>query len=339
MSQLSASPESRTSPVPTAVVAFSKAWPNLRPVSVDSTTWVEVSIAPDGSAAFGEERAPAPPYTQLGPAIMDRSTGKITIIRPFTNPRAQVVWIVGDATWIVWVEGSIEPTFADWVLYSFNRQNRQIRTLAAASKPFLNTPLVIPSMSNGVIVWSAIEAADGIEHVYAINADGTDLRVLAANAVGPQIVWPWTTYDSIPSSPVSHGTLKRLNLETGETQAITGPIDMSYYAYDGESLAWISGDTNGVFLQSPLSAPPAQVFAGARLDFISLNRRLVGWGQVQGAMAFDRKLKIAVQLSNLVNYYPAISADAVDWLYQPNPNASNPFSGTVYELADVSQLP
>ncbi|MGH7761375.1 MAG: hypothetical protein ACREOY_08170 [Candidatus Dormibacteraceae bacterium] len=249
------------------------------------------------------------------------------------------MWIVGDATWVVWVEGSLEPSFADWVLYSFNRQSQQLRMLAAASKPYPNTPLVIPSMSNGVIVWSAIEAVDGIDHVYSINADGTNLRVLEANAVGPQIVWPWVVFDSVPSSPTSHGTLSRLNLETGETQAISGPIDVSYYAYDGEALAWISGDTSRVFLQSPLSAPPTQIFAGAHLDFVSLNQRLVGWGRNQGATVFDRKLRVVVQLSNLVNYYPAISAQAVDWLYQPNPKAANPFAGTVYELANMDQLP
>lgn len=336
------SPSSGSSPssLPTTAIQFSKAWPNLRPRSTDSTTFVEGSIASDGSVAFGEARGgPTPPYAELGPSIMDRSTGKIAIIRPFTKPNAQVVGIVGDATWVVWVEGSIEPTFADWVLYSFNRQSRQIRTLAAASKPYPNTPLLNPSMSNGVIVWSAVEAADGIERVYSVNPDGTNVRVLQTNAVGPQISWPWVMYDTIPNSPTSHQTLIRRNLETGETQAISGPIDVSYYAYDGEALAWISGDTSSVFLQSPLDAPPTQIFAGAHLDFVSLNQRLVGWGQNQGATVFDRKLRVVVQLSNLVNYYPAISAQAFDWLYQPNPNATNPFSGTVYELGDVSKLP
>ena len=165
------------------------------------------------------------------------------------------------------------------------------------------------------------------------------MRVLKTDAVGPQIAWPWVVYDIIPSSPQSRGTLSRENLETGETQAISGPIDVSYYAYDGEALAWISGDTNSIFLQTPINAPPMQLFAGAHLQFVSLNQRLVGWGQVQGALAFDRKLGIVVQLSNLLEYYPAISAQAMDWLYQPNPNATDPFSGTVYELGDVSQLP
>lgn len=270
---------------------------------------------------------------------MDRRSGTITIIRPFTNPNTQVVWIVGDATWVVWVEGSLQPTFVDWVLYSYNRQSRQIRTLAAAPKPYQNTGLVIPSMSKDAIVWSAVEAADGIHRVYAINADGTDLRVLEKNAVGPQIVWPWVVYDTVPSSPASHGTLSRENLETGETQAIRGPTDVSYFAYDGEALAWISGDTSSVFLQTPINAPARQLFTGAHLQFVSLNQRLVGWGQVEGALAFDRKLGLVVQLSNLLEYYPAISAQAIDWLYQPNPNAIDRFSGTVWELGDMSQLP
>ena len=327
------------SSIPTTAIGFSQAWPNFKPRAIDPTTWVEVSIASDGSVAFGEALNQAPPHAELGPAIMDRRTGNITVIRPFTNPNAQVVWIVGDATWVVWVEGSLQPTFADWVIYSYNRQNGQIRTLAAAPKPFQNTPWVFPSMSNGVIVWSAIESIDGVERVYAINADGTNLRMLQANAVGPQITWPWVVYDSISLAPSAHATLDRENLQTGETQSIKGPADVSYYAYDGEALAWISADSTGVFLQSPVTGGPRQLFAGSHLQFVSLSERLVGWGQSQGAFAFDRKLGIVVQLSNLHLAYPAISPQAIDWAYQPNPNATNPFSGAVYELGDVSQLP
>jgi len=327
------------SPIPRTGVAFSKAWPNLKPRSVDATAWVEISIVPDGSVALGEALTPNPPYSQLGPAIMDRSSGRITMIRRFTKPHAQVVWIAGDKTWLVWVEASLQPTFSDWVMYSFNRETAQIRTLAAAPTPYPNTPLVIPSISNGVVVWSAIAAPDGIERVYAVNADGSNLRTLLANAVGPQIVWPWVMYDTAPTSPTASGTLSRMNLESGVTEAITGPSNVSYYAYDGEALAWISGDTTGIFLQSPVTARPTQIFAGGNLEFVTLNQRLVGWGQNQGAFAFDRKLGLVVQLSDLGNYYPAFGADAFDWLYQPNANAANPFSGTVYEMANISALP
>jgi hypothetical protein len=114
---------------------------------------------------------------------------------------------------------------------------------------------------------------------------------------------------------------------------------VSYCAYDGEALAWVSGDTSSVFLQSPIDTPPRQLFAGRYLQFVSLNQRLVGWGQDKGALAFDRKLGIVVQLSNLYDSYPAISASAIDWAYQPNPNAVDPFYGAVWELGDVSQLP
>jgi hypothetical protein len=114
---------------------------------------------------------------------------------------------------------------------------------------------------------------------------------------------------------------------------------VSYYAYDGEALAWISADATGVFLQSPVTEASMQLFAGAHLQFVSLDQRLVGWGQSEGAFAYDRKLRIVVQLSNLHLAYPTISDQAIDWGYQPNPNATDPFSGAVYELGDVSQLP
>jgi hypothetical protein len=75
------------------------------------------------------------------------------------------------------------------------------------------------------------------------------------------------------------------------------------------------------------------------LQFVNLNQRLVGWGQNEGAFAYDRKLRIVVRLSNLSLAYPVIGAQAIDWGYQPNPNATDPFSGAVWELGDISQLP
>jgi hypothetical protein len=195
------------------------------------------------------------------------------------------------------------------------------------------------SISNGVIVWSAVEAADGIYHVYAINADGTNLRILAANAKGPQIEWPWVVYDVKPAAPGASATLARKNLETGQIQTIAGPADVSYFAYDGEALAWISGMTNHIFLQAPLDSSPIHLYSGTYLQFVSMNNRLVGWGQDKGAFVYDRKLHAVIQLSNLYDFYPVISDQALDWLFQPNPNATNPFEGTLYRDVDVSALP
>jgi hypothetical protein len=289
--------------------------------------------------AFGEALDQRPPHRPLGPAILDRSTGKKTIIRPFSNSAVQVVWIVGDSSWVVWVEGSIQPNFVDWIMYSYDRQSGQVRTLAAAPRPYAITQSLIISMSRGVIVWSAVEASDGVYHVYAINADGSHLRVVAANAKGPQVVWPWVVYDVKPAQTGIGATLARQNLETGEVQQIAGPTDVSYFAYDGEALAWISGDTNDVYLQPSIGSRPVKLNSGRYLQFVSINSRLVGWGQDRGAFVYDRKLRAVVQLSNLYDFYPVMSQQALDWLYQPNINASNPFEGTVYREVNVGDLP
>jgi hypothetical protein len=322
------------------VLNLGKAWPQVVVRTFDSSTWVEIAITPDGGAALGEALTRSVPHSPIGPAVMDRRTGNVTVIRDFTNRVSQVVSIAGDGNWVAWVEGSIQPSFADWVLYSYDRLSHQIRTLAEAPKSHPNTPSLQISMSNGVIVWSAVEAPDGLFHVYSVNADGSgSLKVLAANAKGPQIVWPWVAYDLRPAGPGTSATLARQNLETGEVRQITGPADVSYFAFDGEALAWISAAMNDIFLQPKLDSAPIHLHSGRYLQFVSLNRRLVGWGQDQGALVYDRKIGAIVQLSNLYDSYPVISDQALDWLYQPNPNATKPFEGTVWREVDLADLP
>jgi len=261
----------------------------------------------------------------------------MTLIRAFNDRRTQVVSIAGDSDWVAWVEGSLQPNFVDWALYSYDRRSGAIRALSSAPKPYQTTPPVMISMSKGMIVLSAVEAADGVFHVYAVNADGSGSRVIAANAKGPQIVWPWVLYDSI--SLGAAGTLVRLNLETSEVQPIAGPTDVSYFAYDGTSLAWISANTNHIFLQAPITASPAELYSGRYLEFVSISNRLVGWGQDKGTFVYDRKLRVIVQLSQLYDFYPVISGGALDWLYQPDPIANNPFEGTVWRQVNINDLP
>ena len=326
-------------PATPVLMELSTAWPHVPLRTWDSSSWVEVAVTQDGGAALGEALYSAEPHARIGPAIMDRSTGKVTVIRAFTNPRTQVVSIAGDSNWVAWVEGSLEPSFADWVMYSYDRHSGQIRTLAAAPKTNPFTPFLALSMAHGVIVWSAVEAPDGIFHVYAVNADGSNLRVLAANAQGPQISWPWVVYDEKPASTGSPATLARQNIETGEVLPIAGPADASYFAYDGEALVWISPDSQSLFLQSPIDSSPSLLASGQHMQFVSVNQRLVGWGQDKGARAYDRKLKVTVALSDLHGFCPVMSAQALDWLYQPNPSASNPYDGTVWREVNVSDLP
>lgn len=333
------SAEASSPTVNTRTLDLSAAWPHIPTRTWSADVFVEISATPDGTFALGEATGPAPTRQALGPAIMNRATGQIDLLRSFSNRAAQVVSIVGDSDWICWVEGTLQPNFQDWIIYSFDRRTRQVRTLAAAPKPYAMTQYVLLSMSNGTIVWSAIENADNVYHVYGIGADGTGRRVLASNARGPQIVWPWVVYAVKPAANGSPTTIAKQNLESGVIEPIVGPENASYFAFDGKSLAWVSGDTNDLFLQSPLSSPARQIRSGRYLQFVSMNGRLVGWGEEKGAFVFDRKLGAVIQLSALSDFYPVVSSQALDWLFQPNPDAVNPFVGTMYHDVNITDLP
>lgn len=323
---------------PSEPVPFATAWPGVRTRSFNPKTFIEIAATPDGSLALGDA-IDGSTGIRLGPATLDRSTGKIAVLRRFSNPAFQVVSIGADDNWIVWAEGSLEPNFADWTIYSYGRRSHQIRTLATAPPSHPNTPLVTICISRGVVVWSAVEAPDQVFHVYAINADATGRRVVASDAQGPQIAWPWVAYSIKPTSAGSASVLVRRNLSTNDVQHIAGPTNASYFAYDGTSLAWISSDMRDIYLDAPLDSAPRLLYSGRYLQFVSLSARLVGWGEDKGALVYDRKLRTVVQLSNLYDFYPVLSGGALDWLYQPDPHPTDPFVGTVMNQVNVADLP
>jgi hypothetical protein len=345
--QSASTPVANATPTPLRTLALATAWPNAKPRSLDiwhmpgGMAFIENAVSPDGRWAFGE--ATEANGARLGPAEVDRATGAMTILRRFTNPKAQVVSMAADDSWLAWVEGSLQPNFEDWSIYSYNLESHNILTLAAAPRPdgvhYPTTMYVAVSISHGVVVWSAADNYDGVYHVSVINADGTGGRAIASDARGPQIVWPWVMYEAKPTSNGVEDDLTRQNLTTGAIDHVKGPASLSYFAYDGNAVAWVSGDAKELDFMASLEATPVKLFTGKFLQFVSMNSRVIGWGEEGGAFAYDRKLNAVIQLSSLSDLYPTISAGAMDWLYQPDPAAKNPFDNTVERQLDMSQLP
>lgn len=301
--------------------------------------FVESGATADGELALGEAVTGLGPGGRfVGPATLNRTTGALSVLRQFSNPLSQVVSTAGDAQWIVWVEGSNPFDFADWALYSYNRTTRQIRQLAAALKPYPSIGFLSIYISQGVVVWSAT-GADGLYRAYAVNADGTDFKILALNARGPQIIWPWVMYDAQAATTGAGAHMVLKNIVSSEVTDLATPTDVAYFAYDGKSIAWVTGDTNDLWLMAPIGSKPQHIYSGSHLQFVSMNSRVVGWGQNLGALAYDRKLKVVVRLSSLFEFYPVVSDGALDWLYQPDPKASDQFANTVEEMVDVADLP
>ena len=300
----------------------------------------EIAASPDGYWADG--LAMYPDRTFVGPAEVDRHTGVMRVIRTFNSPRDQIVSMADDNAWMVWVEASLEPNFDDWTIYSYNRATASIRRIVFAPKPdglhYPNTGFVFVSISNGMITWSAAESYDSVRRIYLINADGSNLKTLATNAHGPQLVWPWILYVQEPGTTGGRSDLIRRNLVTGAVDIVYPSAGMSYFAFDGGSVAWIMGN-NELFILGTIGARPVQLSAGQNLQFLSMNDRLLGWGEQDGSFVYDRKLHVIVQLATLSLFSPVLSAAALDWAFQPNPAASNPFDNYIERELDLRNLP
>ena len=317
------------------------AWPGVHQREMDlhdvagGGSFIEIAASPSGRWSLGEEQSRTGDF--LGPAELERKTGNVVLIRKFSSPTMQIVSMGSDDEWVAWVEASLQPSFVDWTLYSYSLTTQTIRRLATAPKPdgvhYPVTALTMISLSHGVIAWSAVEKFDGVYHVYVINADGTGRKTIAADARGPELVWPRLVYDVKPQGAGMNADLVMLNLVTGQQTHLAGPEDVSYFAFDGNSVAWISSDGNDLRYMSSLQASPETIFSGRFLQFVTMNNRLIGWGQDLGAFAYDRKLKKVVQLSNLYDAYPVISDQALDWTFTRD--SSNPILGEI----DVSELP
>ena len=332
-----ATPEGTSIPV----LNITQAWPRVKPRAVTVAGGVgfsEVGIAPDGTVALGE--LVSGKGDPIGVATVTRDTGKATLIRKFSSPQTQLISIAADNDWIVWSEGSNQPDFADWVIYSSNRHDQAIRKLAAASRPdgvhYPSTPYVMVSISQGVVVWSAIIGIDKRERVFEIHADGTGFKILAKDAQAPQTVWPWVMFDTKPTG-IDADHLTITNLQTGRVAAVPGPSGVGYFAFDGESVAWITQSYHDLSLMdiSTESITPI-VRSSINLQFVQLTHRLVSWGQADGSYVFDRKLKVIVKLGDIHNVYPFISEQALDWSQYQSPEAQN---SAVWEQLETRDLP
>lgn len=331
---------SEGTPIPVADIAH--AWPRVAPRTINvagGLSLAEVGITPDGELALGE--LVDANGQQIGMATVNRETGVATLVRRFSDPQTQLISIAADKDWIVWVEASNQSNFGNWVIYSINRHSQVTRTLAKATRPdgvhYPDTPYVTVSISGGIVVWSAIVGTDRRERAYQIGADGTGLATLAEDAQAPQIIWPWVMFDTMPrtSEAADHLTLE--NLETHQVVAVTGPSGVGYFAFTGNSVAWITQDFHDLsILDIGDGAIVPIVKNSINLQFVQASTRLIGWGQVDGTYVYDRKLGVIVKLGDILNSNPIISEQALDWSQYLSPGSR---SSAVWKQLNVRDLP
>jgi hypothetical protein len=106
--------------------------------------FIAINATPDAKYLLGSKR-PRKFGSEIHVfTVLEISTGKFTQIQKLATPTSQVIAVTADDKWIVWAEAARQPDLGDWMLYSYNRENRQIKRIAQAPLGADGKPLASP---------------------------------------------------------------------------------------------------------------------------------------------------------------------------------------------------
>lgn len=348
------------------------AWPNVHPRSV--ATWkvlpgdlafLELAPTPDGKYRIGFTMLP---FEVTGQAderrdvvLLEDGTNAITVLHRFQSPLHQMLFADADDRWVVWSEGSLQPSFEDWTIFAYDRVNAKLARVAAAAtgsdgRAVPGHTFVQPKVDRGRLVWSAATAQVPLgEHVDSFIADlaaGTT-KILTHDAVSAGIAWPIAVVGHRPADATHAARFASIDLETG-AETDLGIDDASYVAVSGHSVSWIDATLRAVFLANLQTGEKRTLVDyrspdphdGPRLQFLSLSDRLVTWDQrptgsvpAAGARAYDRKLDILVDLSDChVTGASYLKGSTLDW-FDGHCTNDQPRTATITRTVDTSGLP
>lgn len=273
-------------------------------------------------------------------ALRDVNTQELTVMHRFPKNDTQMISASADDKWVVWTEASENPGFfAEWEIYSYNRQTKDVRVVAQAPRDtegniYAGGPLVAPVVDHGVAVWTQIPPT-GPDRVHALvmSADLTSGKLSTLTDLGQQatISWPYVAWEG-PSTPVSATMSVRPdtqvfvhNMESGITKALTTTHNTSYFALYKGDVVWISEHGDLVYLTdvnetenrliASVNTTEADVQEGDLLQYPSLNSRLVTWVSYNRVAVWDRAEQ---KLVNVVTPYKLqgssmLNGDAYAW--------------------------
>jgi hypothetical protein len=277
----------------------------------------------------------------LMPSVFGSGKGRFGLFdmtnRQFTTinnlpPRTQVVGAAADAKWIVWVEGSRQPDFGDWILYAYNRTDSTTKTIAKAPLGTDGQPLassyVIPKMDNGIVIWE--EATTKVANVIPITVKMADLnsgKITTLTEIGrsgaisyPYVLWSEATNEL---SPILEGAYKSLiilfNLQTGVKKTLKKPDTPSYYAIYKDTIVWITSEKIKKVILTNVDETYEQVIAQAKgeadvLQFPEISERLVVWSGMRSYQLWDRKQQRLISLEQERGFKFEVNGKAFIWI-------------------------
>ena len=287
-------------------------------------------------------------------AILDERTGtRSELQRPPGKGRAIAHYFGSDDRYLAWSSDPGEDlSFTAWEIWAAPTDGsspaRRIATapVGADGQP-LGTSFIIPRVSNGIVVWSALTpatpGADATLNVLMAQADGSrPAEVLEAGAVVPDIAWPFVYMQKLDANIRPIQTL-RIDLSDGSRRVLSKLPQPCYVrAARSRILCAVNGAGGDLYVADLDGNPLIDVKQGAGrlISWPEIGDRAVVWDDQNGAVLLDLNDLSIRYLTVLPNAVTVGAKGAfVWWAWSPDPNQTPSSANTARSVVELAAAP
>jgi hypothetical protein len=306
-----------------------------------NTRAVPFTVAPDASRAFvGYNSA-----QWSGVASVDRLSGAVTRIWPFSNPATDQAGAGAfDGRWLVWLDMHSPEDWNVWDIWASDTSSSE--KIHVAGAPTLGDksvpgPMVQPIVSNGVAAWVQANR-DGLGEIHLYSLATRSDQVIETGKVGPPLVfWRSNLIWQVIDQPGIAGHVAMYDLSARQQVArMPAPLNaihqMSYLSATDAQIAW--SDSHSIWISEVGGVPRLAYRAadGDSVNFMSLAGNLISWDALRGPIALDTR---SGSFGNLTSNFGGRFAKGNGMVvYQPSTASKSTTPTLSIQIVDIRSL-
>ena len=272
-----------------------------------TTPLVPLALARDGRSFFASVYSPS----FSGVAQIDATTGRLTKIKAFPNPKFNQAWAALDGRWFVWNEYHNFDGFNDFTTWAWNTRTHKLRQLGAATRgpngQFWDSPWRGPDVRDGTATWVQGVGPDQLGDVHSYDLrTRRDLVVRQGHPGGVfllghhVLVWAEASAPGVPTKMHAASALTGGSLPL--PLALRGLRNVTGLQTDGQRIAYPDARYKSLWWSPSPSAAPHEVLRTGRGDHVDnsvqVSGRYVAFGVDPNVFVADAQLHRYVRISS-----------------------------------------
>jgi hypothetical protein len=272
-----------------------------------TTPLVPLAVADDGRSIFVAVYS----SSFSGVASIDATTGALTRIRAFPDPKFDQAAAAFDGRWLVWNEYHGFDSFNDFTTWAWDARTRKLTQIGAATRgpsgQFWDSPWRGPDVHDGIATWVQGVGPNQLGEVHTYNLhSGRDLVVRHGHPGGAflldhhLLIWAEASAPGIPTrmhaASAVNGASARLPRALLSLRNVTG------LKTDGSRIAYPDARYKSLWWAPSPSAEPREVVPTRHLHHVDnsvlVSGRYVGFGIYPETFLADTTIGRYVELSN-----------------------------------------